>query len=108
MTAAQFEELETPEVEAVLRWRFEALVRAGYDAGSALILASHVEVDLHERHALAREGVLRPRRQCRSSSEDHFTRLRYQHPPRWVMAHLPAVREDSDPPLTRRIKGDSR
>ena len=33
MTAAQFEELEAPEVEAVLRWRFEELVRAGYDAG---------------------------------------------------------------------------
>jgi len=55
MTAAQFEELETPEVEAVLRWRFEQLIRAGYDPGSALILASHVEVDLHDaRNLLAR------------------------------------------------------
>ena len=56
MTAAQFEELETPVVEAVLRWRFEALVEAGYDAGSALILASHVEVDLHQAADLLARG----------------------------------------------------
>ncbi len=56
MTAAQFEELETPEVEAVLRWRFEELVRAGYDPGSALILASHVEVDLHAATGLLARG----------------------------------------------------
>ncbi len=56
MTAAQFEELATPEVEAVLRWRFEELVRAGYDPGNALILASHVEVDLHEATGLLERG----------------------------------------------------
>ena len=56
MTAAQFEELEAPEVEAVLRWRFEELVRAGYDAGSALILASHVEVNLHDATSLLERG----------------------------------------------------
>jgi hypothetical protein len=56
MTAAQFEELATPEVEAVLRWRFEELVRAGYDPGSALVLASHVEVDLHHAASLVARG----------------------------------------------------
>jgi hypothetical protein len=56
MTAAQFEELEPPEVEAVLRWRFEELVRAGYEVGSALILASHVEVDLHDATSLLERG----------------------------------------------------
>jgi hypothetical protein len=56
VTAAQFEELETPIVEAVLRWRFEALVEAGYDAGNALILASHVEVDLHQAADLVARG----------------------------------------------------
>jgi hypothetical protein len=56
MTAAQFEQLEAPEVEAVLRWRFEALVRAGYDAGNAMILASHVEVDLHDATRLVERG----------------------------------------------------
>jgi hypothetical protein len=56
VTAAQFEELETPEAEAVLRWRFEELVRAGYDVGEALILASHVEVDLHAATRLLARG----------------------------------------------------
>ena len=56
MTAAQFEALEAPVVEAVLRWRFEALVEAGYDPGSALILASHVEVDLHQATDLLTSG----------------------------------------------------
>ena len=56
MTAAQFEQLEAPEVEAVLRWRFEALLRAGYDAGNAMILASHVEVDLHDATRLVERG----------------------------------------------------
>ena len=56
MTAAQFEELESPEAEAVLRWRFEGLVQAGYDPGSALILASHIEVDLHEATLLLERG----------------------------------------------------
>jgi hypothetical protein len=56
MTAAQFEQLEIPEVEAVLRWRFEALVRAGFDPGSAMILASHVEVDLHDAESLLARG----------------------------------------------------
>jgi len=56
MTAAQFEQLGSPEAEAVLRWRFEGLVQAGYDAGSALILASHVEVDLHEATLLLARG----------------------------------------------------
>ena len=56
MTAAQFETLEAPVVEAVLRWRFEALVEAGYDPGSALILASHIEVDLHEAANLVARG----------------------------------------------------
>jgi hypothetical protein len=56
VTAAQFEALEAPVVEAVLRWRFEALVQAGYDAGNALILASHVEVDLHQAADLLARG----------------------------------------------------
>jgi ketol-acid reductoisomerase len=56
MTAAQFETLETPEAEAILRWRFEVLVKAGYDPGSALILASHLEVDLHEAGLLLERG----------------------------------------------------
>jgi hypothetical protein len=56
MTAAQFELIDETEAEAILRWRFEELVRAGYDVGSALVLASHVEVDLHQAADLTRRG----------------------------------------------------
>jgi hypothetical protein len=56
VTTAQFEEIGESEIEAVLRWRFEALARAGYDPGNALILASHVEVDLHDATRLLERG----------------------------------------------------
>jgi hypothetical protein len=56
MTAAQFELIDESEAEAILRWRFEELVRSGYDIGSALVLASHVEVDLHVATDLAARG----------------------------------------------------
>ena len=56
MTTAQLEEIESPEVDAVFRWRFEELMRAGYDAGSALILAGHAEVDLHVACRLVERG----------------------------------------------------
>jgi hypothetical protein len=56
MTAAQFETIGETEVEAILRWRFDVLVRCGYDIDSALVLASHVEVDLHDASALVRRG----------------------------------------------------
>ena len=56
MTAAQFELIDETEAEAILRWRFDELVHAGYDIGSALMLASHVEVDLHDASALLRRG----------------------------------------------------
>ena len=56
MTAAQFERLGTLEAETVLRWRFEELLRGGYEAGEAMILASHVEVDLHVATDLMARG----------------------------------------------------
>jgi hypothetical protein len=56
VTAAQFELIDETEAEMILRWRFEELVRAGYDIGSALVLASHVEIDLHEASSLTRRG----------------------------------------------------
>lgn len=56
MTAAQFEQLGDLEVETVLRWRFEELVRVGYDAGEAMVIASHVEVDLHAAVDLVAKG----------------------------------------------------
>ena len=56
MTAAQFETIDETEAELILRWRLDELVRAGYDIGSALLLASHVEIDLHDATELLRQG----------------------------------------------------
>jgi hypothetical protein len=56
MTAAQFEAIDETEAEMILRWRFDELVRAGYEVGTALRLASHVEIDLHDATALVRRG----------------------------------------------------
>ena len=56
MTAAQFETIDETEVEMILRWRLDELIRAGYDIGSALLLATHVEIDLHDASALTRRG----------------------------------------------------
>jgi hypothetical protein len=56
MTAAQFEAIDETEAELILRWRFDELVRAGYDVGTALLLASHVEIDLHDARALVTRG----------------------------------------------------
>ena len=56
MTAAEFEVIDETGAEAILRWRFDVLVRSGYDAASALLLASHVEIDLHDASNLVRRG----------------------------------------------------
>jgi hypothetical protein len=56
MTTAQFETIGETEAEAILRWRFDVLVRSGYETASALVLASHVEIDLHEASELPRRG----------------------------------------------------
>ena len=57
MTAAQFQELEAAaQADEVVCWRFEALLRAGYDAGNALIVAGHPKIDLHEAARLVERG----------------------------------------------------
>lgn len=56
MTAAQFEELQVDEAADVLAWRFDALCRHGYDIDSAAVVASNVEIDLHDALDLARRG----------------------------------------------------
>lgn len=56
MSAIESSELQAPDVDEVLRWRFEVLMRAGSDAGSAMILASHTEVDLHAAAELLERG----------------------------------------------------
>ena len=56
MAAAQFEALEASEVDVVRRWRFDELVRAGYEEEDALELAFHLDVDLHVATNLVRRG----------------------------------------------------
>jgi hypothetical protein len=56
MTAAQLEELEASEVDAVRLWRFDQLVRAGYEDEDAIELAFHLDVDLHLLTSLIRRG----------------------------------------------------
>lgn len=46
MTAAQFELLAPASAEELLRARFEALAEWGCPLGDALVIASHVEVDI--------------------------------------------------------------
>jgi hypothetical protein len=56
MTAAQFEQLEETEAVEVLRWRFDVLIRAGFDIEQAAVLAANVEIDLHAAEGLVRRG----------------------------------------------------
>jgi hypothetical protein len=44
---------DAPEV---VRWRFEELLDAGYDAATAAALARRVEIDLHLAVRLVRNG----------------------------------------------------
>jgi len=56
MTAAQFEALQVDEAADVLAWRFDLLCRGGFDIESAAVVASNVEVDLHDALQLVRRG----------------------------------------------------
>ena len=59
MTAAELEALEAvpeTEVDQVRFWRWEELLRAGYDEEDATELAFHVEIDLHHAANLVRRG----------------------------------------------------
>lgn len=53
------EQLETTidaEFERVLRWRFQELARAGYEAEAAATIAARGDVDLHHATELLRQG----------------------------------------------------
>jgi hypothetical protein len=56
LTAAEFETLDEREVEDVLRWRLHQLVQAGYACDAALVLTTHLEVDLQLAIDLPRRG----------------------------------------------------
>jgi hypothetical protein len=53
MTADEFELLSADEAEALLAERFTRLTAAGYPPTSALIAATHVEVDIEVAERLA-------------------------------------------------------
>ena len=56
MTAAQFELIGATAAEQLLRARFEALAEWGCPLGEALMIATHVEVDIVDAVALLRRG----------------------------------------------------
>ena len=55
MTAAQIQ-IEETEAERVVRWRAEALERAGFDPDAAAELAARNDVDLHRATRLLESG----------------------------------------------------
>jgi hypothetical protein len=55
MTAAQIQ-IEETEAERVVRWRSEALERAGYDPEAAAELAARSDIDLHRATAMLESG----------------------------------------------------
>ena len=56
MTTAQLEDSGVIRADAVMRWRFEELVRAGFDPSDAMELASRHDVDLHQAVELLASG----------------------------------------------------
>ena len=56
MSGVQLETVEASELDAVQRWRFMELVRAGYEDGDAIELAFRLDVDLHLAVDLVRRG----------------------------------------------------
>ena len=55
MAAAQLGHHES-ETDLVRRWRFDELLRAGYDIADAAELALRTEIDLHWAVSLVRRG----------------------------------------------------
>jgi hypothetical protein len=56
MPVEEFELLEESELERLLCWRLRSLLEAGYSSADALILATHLEVDLEQARSLVRCG----------------------------------------------------
>jgi hypothetical protein len=56
VSAIEVQEQQETETERVARWRAEELERAGYDLGSAAVLAASFGVDLHLAVELLERG----------------------------------------------------
>ena len=55
MAAAQLE-AEHLEIDHVRRWRFDELLRAGYDIADAADVALRTDIDLHRAAGLVQRG----------------------------------------------------
>ena len=56
MAAAQLEKVELPESDLIRRWRFDELLRAGYDIADAADVALRGDIDLHLAASLVERG----------------------------------------------------
>jgi hypothetical protein len=56
MSAIQLDQAHDPEIVAVLQWRFDELVRCGYEGCHALDIACDLDVDLHFAIDLVQRG----------------------------------------------------
>ncbi len=56
MAAAQLEKVEVGESDHVRRWRFDELLRAGYDIADAADVALRTDIDLHWAVSLVQRG----------------------------------------------------
>jgi len=54
--AVELESREVAEIDEVRRWRFDELLRAGYDEDDATELAFYLNIDLHYATSLVRRG----------------------------------------------------
>jgi hypothetical protein len=56
MAAAQLEDAVVPEIDVIRRWRFDELLRAGYDIADAADVALRTDIDLHWAMRLVQRG----------------------------------------------------
>ena len=56
MAAARLDALDDTEEERIIRWRLEALTRAGYDWPASMMIAVRPDIDLHLASDLLRRG----------------------------------------------------
>ncbi len=55
MAAAELQSVET-EQERIERWRAEELERAGFEPAASVLLASRMDIDLHDAISLLARG----------------------------------------------------
>ena len=56
VAAAQLEQVDLVEIDVIRRWRFDELLRAGYDIADAADVALRTDIDLHWAVRLVQRG----------------------------------------------------